>query len=117
MVKNTGCSCRGLKFNSQQLYGSSDLSVTPVPRLMTLSHRHTGRRNTRSVNRTPSYSALDPSAGHTRPLVDGILALGCMRCRWKGLPPKLAEPWKNLTSEPGSREDHQPEDRNPEKPV
>ena len=73
MVKNTGCSCRGLKFNSQQLYGSSDLSVTPVPRLMTLSHRHTGRRNT--------------------------------------------EPWKNLTSEPGSREDHQPEDRNPEKPV
>ena len=46
MVKNTGCSCRGLKFNSQQLYGSSDLSVTPVPRLMTLSHRHTGRRNT-----------------------------------------------------------------------
>jgi hypothetical protein len=31
VVKSTGCSSRGPRFNSQHLHGSSQLSATPVP--------------------------------------------------------------------------------------
>jgi hypothetical protein len=33
VVKSTGCSCREPEFNSQQLHGGSQPSVTPVPRM------------------------------------------------------------------------------------
>jgi hypothetical protein len=45
-VKSTGCSSRGLGFNSQHPHGSLQLFVTPVPGDLTLSHRQTCRQNT-----------------------------------------------------------------------
>ena len=46
MVKSTGCSSRGPRFNSQHSHGSSQLFVTPVPGDLTSSHRHTCKPNT-----------------------------------------------------------------------
>jgi hypothetical protein len=37
MVKSTGYSCRGPRFISQHPHGSTELSVTPVPRDLTPS--------------------------------------------------------------------------------
>ena len=46
MVKGTGYSSRGPRFNSQHPCGISHLSVTLVPGLLTASHRLTCRQNT-----------------------------------------------------------------------
>ncbi|EDL22055.1 mCG1048556 [Mus musculus] len=37
MVKSTGCSCKGPRFNSKHSHGSSQLSVTPVSWYLTSS--------------------------------------------------------------------------------
>lgn len=42
VVKSTSCSSRGCKFNSQQLHGSSQPSVIPVPGALTLSSGSVG---------------------------------------------------------------------------
>jgi hypothetical protein len=31
VVRSTGCSCRGPRFNSQHPHGGSQLSLTPIP--------------------------------------------------------------------------------------
>jgi hypothetical protein len=49
MVKSDGCSFRRPKFNSQHPHGSSQLSVTPVPRDLTL-HRQNINIHKRKIN-------------------------------------------------------------------
>jgi hypothetical protein len=44
--KNTGYSSRGSRFYCQCPHGSSQLSVIPVPKDLTLSHRQTCKQNT-----------------------------------------------------------------------
>jgi len=46
LAKSTGCSSRGPGSNSQHPHGNQHLSVTPVPRLLTSSHRHTYGQDT-----------------------------------------------------------------------
>jgi len=46
VIKSTGCSSRGFRFNSQHPCGSSQLSVIPVPGDLTPSHRYACRQNT-----------------------------------------------------------------------
>jgi hypothetical protein len=55
MVKSTGCTCRGPKFNSQHLQRAHKPSVTPIPGnpqapgmdvAHTHTHTHTRRQNT-----------------------------------------------------------------------
>jgi hypothetical protein len=43
MVRSTDCSFRGPEFNSQHLYDSLQVSVTPVSEDLAPSHRHAGR--------------------------------------------------------------------------
>ena len=45
MAKSTDCSSRGSGFHSQHPQSSSQLAVTPVPGLLTLSQRHTCTQN------------------------------------------------------------------------
>nr|AAD29365.1 putative CAMP protein [Mus musculus]AAI45147.1 Vesicle-associated membrane protein 5 [Mus musculus]AAK38123.1 CAMP protein [Mus musculus] len=42
-IKSTGYSSRGSRFSSQHPHGSSQLSLTLVPKDLTPSHRHTCR--------------------------------------------------------------------------
>jgi hypothetical protein len=46
LVKTTGCSSRERRLSSQHPHGCSRLPVTPVPGLLTPSHRHTCQQNT-----------------------------------------------------------------------
>jgi hypothetical protein len=47
-VKRTDCFYRRSEFNSQHPHGGSQLSVTPIPGDLTLSHRHTCRQNSKA---------------------------------------------------------------------
>ena len=57
MVKNTSWSSRGLGFKSQYPHSGSQLPVTPLPRNLTPSHRHTCRQNTSTdkIKRNKSF--------------------------------------------------------------
>jgi hypothetical protein len=46
VAKSTDCSSKGPWFNPQHPHGSSQLSVTLVPRDPSPAHRHTCRKNT-----------------------------------------------------------------------
>jgi hypothetical protein len=43
VIKSTGFSSRGPRFNSQHPQGNSPLSLIPVPGLWALSHKHGGK--------------------------------------------------------------------------
>jgi hypothetical protein len=51
-VKSTGCPSKGPRFNSQNPYDSSQMSLTPVPGDPTPSHRHACRQNNNKIRVT-----------------------------------------------------------------
>jgi hypothetical protein len=65
---STGCSSKGPGFNHQHSYGSSQLSVTPDPWLLTSSHRH-------HVGKTNGQKNKNKGAGEMAHQLEALTAL------------------------------------------